>query len=105
MSDNHTVVLSISQEKLSCVRVAEDLRRAGFRGSVTSNVSILCIPGRPCWTEEGCRIVGLEEDGLRDVWNLLRKKHGLTCAHVSRQEALSGCVHRYLRNISTFEST
>ena len=96
-----SINLSISNHKMDCAEVVKLMQQAGIVGSVTKTHSVVCSGkklscSRVCTLEPGCRIVGLKDGAVKDLWEKTQKHFDLTCAHVSRPGVFSGCIHDYL---------
>ena len=85
--------LSVSGPGLSrgCTEVVRAMRDLGVCGDVTPNISV--VDGN---YERGCRVVVASQPHARhaqDLWETLRTRHALTCAHVRiGDDPTSGCV-------------
>ena len=93
-----SVELSISQKKLSCEKVAENLVKSKIMASVTANHSIVCNSENYCQIEKGCRIlfgVATKKE-IKNTWQNLQQKHSLVCAHIKIPGTFSGCIYDYL---------
>lgn len=83
--------LSVSGDLLGteCEEVVRVMQQLNIVGDVTPNRSI----GPDGSVEVGCRVLVLGgEDKLRMLWEVMRVKARLGCAHVSIGENRSGCV-------------
>ena len=99
-----TAELSISHKTLDCTQVARLLQKNGIQCSIKSNVTMICPKKMgACHIENGCNIVyglGDKKDVRKNVssmWNLLKNKYDLTCAHLKIHGHFSGCIYDYLR--------
>lgn len=95
-----SVELSISQKKLSCEEVAENLVKSKIMASVTANHSIVCNSKNNCQIEKGCRILfGMTtKKEIKTTWHHLKEQHHLTCAHIKIPSVFSGCIYDYLQD-------
>jgi hypothetical protein len=93
-----SIELSISQKKLSCEEVVENLVKSRIMASVTANHSIVCNSENNCQIENGCRIlfgVATKKE-IKNTWQNLQQKHGLGCAHIKIPGSFSGCIYDYV---------
>ena len=98
--DNRTTsVLSISSKEIGdCKAVANTLLKCGITCSVTPNYSVNCNE-KQCWIENGCSIIlgGIHPDKIEvSVWNPLKSKYNLKCAHLNIHGVYIGCILNYL---------
>ena len=102
MLDGTTSVLSVSRAGgLDCARVADALLRCGVPCVVVTNASVVQDPKtQRCAPEQGCTVTltGLRPDliGTR-VWDVLKPRFGLTCAHLSIPGRFNGCIYDFIR--------
>ena len=93
-----TARLSVSARGLDCDEVAAALRAAGIAASVTPNHTVQCNR-TSCWRENGCRVLHSFEHKpeVARLWDTLRSRFGLGCAHLSIPGQYHGCVLDFLR--------
>ena len=87
--------LAISAPKLDCAEVAEHLAACGILANTTSNLT--SVRGG---IEEGCGVTihRVTKPVLQSaVWQPLKDRFGLTCAHVLVPGVFTGCVLDFLR--------
>jgi hypothetical protein len=82
-----SAVLSLSSPSLDCGAVVALLQTLGLTGDVTANRTV--VGGRE---EQGCRTVLRNKDEARSLWRAAKNRPDIHCAHVSVQQAESGCV-------------
>ena len=85
--------LSVSQkEPLDCMKMAQQLSKAGVHTSITSNIS--CQPQ----IEYGCRLTQpvSNKNEIRNIWTELKKHYPFKCAHLKVADTFDGCVLNYL---------
>lgn len=88
--------MSISSATLDCIKVAADLVTAGVLSSTTVQ-NISTVGGKK---ENGC-VVTLHDTSrrqLRSVWQHIRDRHDLSCAHVLVDNTFSGCIYDFIRS-------
>jgi len=95
-----SVELSISQKKLSCEEVAENLLKTKIVASITPNQSIVCNGKNNCQLEKGCRILfGMAtKTEIKNTWQNLKQEHTLGCAHLKIPGDFAGCIYDYLQD-------
>lgn len=96
-----TSTLSISSKYLSkCTEVAKTLMNLGVTCRVSSNQSIVEKNGI-LTMEKGCAIL-LPEVNPTDipikVWQPLKNKYHLDCAHLSVTGKFQGCIYDFMQN-------
>ena len=96
-----TSTLSISSKYLSnCTEVAKTLMELGVICRVSSNQSIVEKNGI-LTMEKGCAIL-LPEVNPTDipikVWQPLKEKYHLDCAHLSVTGKFQGCIYDFMQN-------
>jgi len=93
MNINISSTLSVSrQERLNCEKMAEFLGKQGILTLVKSNISTL--PRK----EYGCQLTQSihSKDEIKYIWEAVRDKYGLNCAHLSIGNSFDGCILDYL---------
>lgn len=96
---NITYVLSISRQGLNCSDVAEYMKNLQIPCSVTPNVTVRCHTlednTTKCEVEQGCSVIFNERPY---VWNNLKSKFDLNCAHLHAHSNYEGCIYDYVRS-------
>ena len=99
--DGTTSNLHISQKNLNCKKVADALFKSGVCSHVTSNDSIQYnYKTKQYEQEKGCSIIlcGLNKKHIiNDVWNPLKDKFNLSCAHLEIVGQYKGCILNFIR--------
>ena len=96
-------ILSISKNSLSCQEVAEYLAKSGIEANIISNISIEYKTNTKKYTTtQGCAInlCGLNIEKYPQLWDSLKNKFDLTCAHLKIDGIYSGCIYNYLKESS-----
>ena len=94
-----TSILNISSNNIKdCNDITNLLLKCGIIGSVTPNKSVCCNK-KKCWIENGCSITlcGLKPDQIeKKIWNPLKSKYDLKCAHLNIHGYYIGCILNFL---------
>ena len=96
---NSTTTLSISSDKFdNCDEVMLYFRHCGIPCDITQNKSII-KKGDSYQTETGCRILftGKKKVVTPDLWESLKNKFNLKCAHIKIDGQFKGCIYDYIR--------
>ena len=94
--------LSISSKKIKdCSTVINILKKQGIISQVNHNVSIIdeTNNNKNIIIENGCNIKFItfpKNQSLQSIWEVLRKKYNLTCAHLEVPGKYTGCIYNYL---------
>lgn len=95
-------VLSISSPHIShCEDVARSLCQWGIMSSVSPNYSII-ETDQKYHVETGCTITLPDMDPTHietQVWNPLRQKYHLECAHLNVHHQFRGCIKDFFQNL------
>ena len=97
--DGTTSDLNISAKYLDCNDVLNTLYDCGIKCSVTPNKSIICNDNN-CYIEKGCLITlnGLSHKEIEHkVWNPLKNRFNLNCAHLNIHGYYIGCILNFIR--------
>jgi len=94
MNNYHSVTLSVSNKNLNCKTIINYLKHFEIMASVTENKSIT-----PDGQETGCNILlpYVNKQQLKQkIWEPLKQRHNLTCAHVDVPGTFSGCIYDFI---------
>ena len=94
-----TITLSISSKNITnCDQVLTYLQHCCIPCDITSNKTIL-LKNNKYEVENGCRIIFSDKKKVVDesLWNNLKDKFKLDCAHIKADDIFSGCINDYLR--------
>ena len=86
-----TTTLSVSSDAFSedCREVIATLRYLKMAGNVTCNTTITTNQK----TEAGCKILQTSRNDSYFLWNYLKNKFNLTCAHIDISSTENGCIY------------
>ena len=96
-----TAILSISSNNIkSCDDIAKYFLKSGILCSVVSNTSVI-RDGNQLYLEKGCNITlpSLDTDVENienNIWNPLKMKYDLSCAHFNVIGKYKGCIYNYI---------
>tara|TARA_B100000683_G_C12015623_1_gene359798 strand:- start:155 stop:490 length:336 start_codon:yes stop_codon:yes gene_type:complete len=99
-SSFHSVELSISKKHLNCLEIAKYLKTVGIMASITPNTTVVCNQHK-CKLENGCRILlnDCDKQIIKEkIWEPIKNKNQLNCAHIKIPNTFSGCIYDYLRD-------
>lgn len=95
--------ISISSDKIdNCTEIATFLANMNIACSISENISVVPYDNRMV-LEKGCRIkIGGHEPGIinNSMWDKLKNKFDLTCAHIHVEGKFKGCIYDYFRKSS-----
>jgi len=104
-SNKNNSILSISSKKIKdCRDVLYFFQKYKLQCSVTKNLSLVSS-NNELEIENGCRIMFNSHDPNKinyDLWNSLKNKFGLKCAHLKVEGKFKGCINNYFRNSCCF---
>lgn len=94
-----TSKLTISQKKLDCYRVLDDLQKNGYKNiNIIQGLSL--VDGL---FENSCEITLSnkfcnDKENVKNLWNHLKKNNNLTCAYFNHSNIFSGCILDYIKD-------
>ena len=98
--NNTTSVLSVSSKKINhCRDVAQLLFDMNIACKVSENNTVLRNSKDEYSMETGCTVTltGLDPKHIpKQVWEPLKQRFGLTCAHLHIHGQYQGCLYNYL---------
>ena len=88
-----TSTISVSKKNLDCSQIANILSKHGILSSITSNITT--IPH----IENGCNITQSisNKTEIINIWNILKDKYNLTCAHLKINDKYDGCILDFIK--------
>ena len=94
---NHEVVMSISRRNLTCDEIVLMLQKAKVYSYVVPTKSVINY-GSEYMIENGCQIhlFNQTKPEIESLWNKIKTKNDLQCAHLMIPNTFNGCVYDYL---------
>ena len=99
--DKVSSILSISSTNIkNCEEIAEIFVNLKLNCDITSNNTVIC-DNNNCKIEKGCRILlnkTINSINIKNIWNPLKNKYNLKCAHYEIKGGFNGCIYDYISN-------